>query len=34
MLMSLADSGVTDVDVLGPPGLNHFLASARSYVFR
>ncbi|GAB1522242.1 hypothetical protein RhiTH_005356 [Rhizoctonia solani] len=34
MLMSLADAGVTGVDVLGPPGLNHFLASVRSYVFR
>ncbi|KAJ1302197.1 hypothetical protein OPQ81_001023 [Rhizoctonia solani] len=34
MLMSLADSGVTNVDVLGPSGLNHFLASTRSYVFR
>ncbi|CAE6409731.1 unnamed protein product [Rhizoctonia solani] len=34
MLMSLADAGVTGIDVLGPPGLNHFLASARSYVFR
>ncbi|KAG8744935.1 hypothetical protein FRC10_009170 [Ceratobasidium sp. 414] len=34
MLMSLADSGVKDVDVLGPPGLNHFLASMRPYTFR
>ncbi|CAE6417360.1 hypothetical protein ACGC1H_002170 [Rhizoctonia solani] len=34
MLMSLADSGVTNVDVLGPSGLNHFLASTRTYVFR
>jgi ribonuclease Z len=34
MLMSLADSGVTNIDVLGPPGLNHFLASTRPYVFR
>ncbi|CAE7190402.1 unnamed protein product [Rhizoctonia solani] len=34
MLMSLADSGVTNVDVLGPLGLNHFLASTRAYVFR
>ncbi|KAF8755415.1 tRNase Z endonuclease [Rhizoctonia solani] len=25
MLMSLADAGVTGIDVLGPPGLNHFL---------
>ncbi|CAE6423320.1 unnamed protein product [Rhizoctonia solani] len=34
MLMSLADSGVTNVDILGPSGLNHFLASTRAYVFR
>ncbi|CAE6445219.1 unnamed protein product [Rhizoctonia solani] len=34
MLMSLADSGVTNVDVVGPSGLNHFLASTRSYTFR
>ncbi|KAL5640016.1 hypothetical protein ACGC1H_007350 [Rhizoctonia solani] len=34
MLMSMADSGATDVDVLGPSGLNHFLAWARTYVFR
>ncbi|KAG8683783.1 hypothetical protein FRC08_014081 [Ceratobasidium sp. 394] len=34
MLMSLADSGVKDVSLFGPPGLNHFLASMRSYTAR
>ncbi|KAG8700037.1 hypothetical protein FRC09_006214 [Ceratobasidium sp. 395] len=34
MLMSLADSGVKEVSVLGPPGLNHYLASMRPYTFR
>ncbi|QRV81873.1 beta-lactamase superfamily protein [Ceratobasidium sp. AG-Ba] len=34
MLMSLADSGVKNVEVYGPPGLNHFLATMRPYTFR
>ncbi|KAF8605692.1 hypothetical protein BDV93DRAFT_45569 [Ceratobasidium sp. AG-I] len=34
MLMSLADSGVSHMNVLGPRGLNHYLASTRPYVSR
>ncbi|KIM28972.1 hypothetical protein M408DRAFT_329016 [Serendipita vermifera MAFF 305830] len=33
-LMTLADSGTSDLTVHGPPGLLHFLASARSYLLR
>lgn len=34
LLMSAADSGVRELDIVGPPGLNHFLASTRSYALR
>jgi ribonuclease Z len=33
-LMTLADSGTPNLTVHGPPGLMHFLASARSYLLR
>jgi len=34
LLMSLADSGTKEFTVVGPPGLNHFLASTRFYAMR
>jgi hypothetical protein len=32
--MSFADAGIGRLDVVGPSGLMHFLAAARSYTFR
>ena len=34
VLMSISDAGVKSLDVVGPQGLNHFLASTRSYAMR
>lgn len=34
MLMTLADGGCGQVDVIGPTGLTHFLAAMRKYVYR
>ncbi len=33
-LMTLADSGTTAVDIVGPPGLAHYLASMRLFLYR
>ncbi|PVG02635.1 Metallo-hydrolase/oxidoreductase [Serendipita vermifera] len=33
-IMTLADSGTTDLKVYGPPGVAHFIASTRSYLIR
>jgi hypothetical protein len=32
--MFLADAGITNVDVVAPRGLTHFLATMRSYLYR
>ena len=32
--MSLADSGSTSFKIVGPEGLNHYLATSRSYGMR
>src|SRR5882724_3145742 len=34
LVMTMADSGVSELDVFGPSGLNHFLASTRLYTMR
>jgi hypothetical protein len=34
LLMTFADAGVGRVDVTGPVGLTHYLASTRLYAFR
>ncbi|KAF5362391.1 hypothetical protein D9756_002186 [Leucocoprinus leucothites] len=34
MLMSFADGGTSKLSVLGPPGLRHYMASMRSFVYR
>ncbi|KAJ6561082.1 hypothetical protein DFH09DRAFT_1035940 [Mycena vulgaris] len=34
MLMSSADQTLTTLDVVGPPGITHWIASMRSYIYR
>jgi ribonuclease Z len=34
MVMTFADNGIGKIDVVGPPGLLHYLASMRDYLFR
>ena len=34
LLMTIADSGASNINVFGPTGLNHFLASTRLYTMR
>lgn len=34
LLMSFADATISRLDIVGPPGLSHFLAAMRSYTFR
>lgn len=34
LLMSFADATIPRLDIVGPPGLMHFLAAMRSYTFR
>ena len=34
LMMFLADAGIRGLDIVGPPGMLHFLASMRSYLFR
>ncbi|KAF9454406.1 hypothetical protein P691DRAFT_717421 [Macrolepiota fuliginosa MF-IS2] len=34
MIMSSADSGIDKMDIIGPPGLRHYLASMRTYLYR
>lgn len=34
VIMSLADSGTKEINVIGPRGLDHFIASTRSYALR
>ncbi|KAJ6581024.1 hypothetical protein B0H19DRAFT_1251287 [Mycena capillaripes] len=34
MLMSSADQSLSTLDVVGPPGLTHLIASMRSYIYR
>lgn len=34
IIMTFADNAISKVDVVGPPGLRHYLASMRDYLFR
>ncbi|EKM81596.1 hypothetical protein AGABI1DRAFT_105131 [Agaricus bisporus var. burnettii JB137-S8] len=34
IIMTFADNAISKVDVVGPPGLRHYLASMRDYFFR
>ncbi|KAF9466199.1 beta-lactamase-like protein [Collybia nuda] len=34
LLMSFADATIPRLDIVGPPGISHYLASMRSYTFR
>ncbi|KAI0694223.1 hypothetical protein BC835DRAFT_1415475 [Cytidiella melzeri] len=34
LLMFIADGGISNINLVGPRGLTHFLASMRSYLFR
>lgn len=34
MLMSFADAAIDTLDIVGPPGLRHYLASMRTYLYR
>ncbi|TFK39749.1 hypothetical protein BDQ12DRAFT_734488 [Crucibulum laeve] len=34
LLMSLAESPINKLDIVGPPGLSHFIASMRMYTYR